>query len=157
MEKFVKLIVSAGVRIQITPTTDYAPSLANADVVVLTLPADGKGRTVNLVDHDFLRAMKRGAVLVNMSRAEIVDEEAVAGAICDGHVCYATDVHSPAVEATGDYGGTILGNLHYAGTHFPNLLATPHMGGTTQQALANMTRSAIKATLEALKLDSTAF
>ncbi len=59
---------------------DQVPdALPGADVVVLAAPATPE--TENLVDHDFLSAMKPGAVLVNVARGKLVDDEALLRAL----------------------------------------------------------------------------
>lgn len=61
--------------------------LPHADVVVLTLPATNDTR--HLVDEAFLGAMKPDAVLVNVARGTIVDEDALVRALEDGRLDFA--------------------------------------------------------------------
>jgi phosphoglycerate dehydrogenase-like enzyme len=67
----------------------YAPSevhrmLADSDYVVLSsaLTAETRG----LIDADALASMKPSAVLINVSRGEVVDEDALAAALRDGTI-----------------------------------------------------------------------
>jgi phosphoglycerate dehydrogenase-like enzyme len=62
-------------------------ALPRADVVVLTLP--GTDETRNLVDDDFLAAMRPDAVLVNVARGSIVDEAALIRALDAGRPDFA--------------------------------------------------------------------
>ena len=62
-------------------------ALPRVDVVVLTLPATDETR--NLVDDDFLAAMRPDAVLVNVARGSIVDEAALVRALDAGRPDFA--------------------------------------------------------------------
>lgn len=66
-------------------------TLADADVVSLHCPPSADGRP--LMDAAALARMRRGALLINTARAELVDAVALAAALDDGRVAgYATDV-----------------------------------------------------------------
>ncbi len=58
--------------------------LAEADVVVLALPLTPE--TVGLVDERTIEQMKRGAWLINVARAQLVDEVALRRALLDGRI-----------------------------------------------------------------------
>lgn len=66
------------------PWTDLEPMLAQADFVVLYLPHTPE--TEGLIGEPELRAMKPGAVLINVARGAIWDEEAVIQALQSGHL-----------------------------------------------------------------------
>jgi phosphoglycerate dehydrogenase-like enzyme len=61
---------------------EIAEHMPNADVVVLCIPLSKA--TANLADTKFLAAMKKGAVLVNVGRGGLVDEDALRGALDKG-------------------------------------------------------------------------
>jgi phosphoglycerate dehydrogenase-like enzyme len=64
-------------------TSDRVPSLlGDSDVVVLSLPLNAE--TSNMVDTDFLAAMKAGSVFVNVGRGGLVDEDALLAALDAG-------------------------------------------------------------------------
>lgn len=65
----------------ITPD-GIARALPSADVIVLSAPATPE--TDHLVDADFLGRVKDGAVLVNVARGSLVDQEALLSALDDG-------------------------------------------------------------------------
>ncbi len=58
--------------------------LPGADAVVLALPATGK--TARLIGEEELAVMKPGAVLCNVARGSLVDEEALVAALTSGHL-----------------------------------------------------------------------
>jgi phosphoglycerate dehydrogenase-like enzyme len=92
--------------------------LPAADVVVMIVP--GTEQTRHLVDAAFLARMKAGALLVNMSRGSVVDQDALAAALSTGRVHAAVDVTDPEPLPDGH-------PLWQA----PNLLVSPHVGGAS--------------------------
>eukprot|EP00930_Biecheleria_cincta_P061893 TRINITY_DN47432_c0_g1_i1.p1 TRINITY_DN47432_c0_g1~~TRINITY_DN47432_c0_g1_i1.p1 ORF type:complete len:330 (+),score=47.68 TRINITY_DN47432_c0_g1_i1:60-992(+) len=63
---------------------DLHALLPKADVLVVCLP--GTMHTVGLLGHEELQAMPKGAFLVNVGRANVIDEEALFRALQDGHL-----------------------------------------------------------------------
>ncbi len=99
---------------------DELPGLLKAaDVVVILLPVTDETR--QLVDKDFLRAMKDGALLVNAARGVIVDTDALLEELTSGRLRAALDVTDPEPLPAGH-------PLWQA----PNLLLTPHVGGAVR-------------------------
>jgi phosphoglycerate dehydrogenase-like enzyme len=92
--------------------------LPEADVVVLIVP--GTAETRHLVDESFLARMKAGALLVNVARGSVLDQDALLAALRDGRIRAALDVTDPEPLPAGD-------PLWSA----PNLLLTPHVGGAS--------------------------
>ncbi len=66
----------------------------SADIITLHVPLErgGKYRTFQMVDEKFLAKMKPGAVLINTSRGEVVEERALLKALQTGRVSAALDV-----------------------------------------------------------------
>ena len=92
-----------------------------ADVVVILVPVTDETR--QLVNKEFLRAMKDGALLVNAARGVIVDTEALLEALTSGRIRAALDVTDPEPLPEGH-------PLWQA----PGLRRTPHVGGAIYEA-----------------------
>ena len=101
--------------------------LAAADVVSLHVPSSPE--TKNLVDADFLAAMKPGALLVNTSRGDVVDEAALLAALDAGRVRAALDVFA-------DEPGSGAAEWDSPLARHPRVVATHHIGASTAQAQA---------------------
>ncbi|GAA4692137.1 hypothetical protein GCM10023215_31510 [Pseudonocardia yuanmonensis] len=101
--------------------------LAASDVVSLHVPLSPE--TKNLVDAEFLAAMKPCAVLVNTSRGEVVDEAALLAALDAGHVRAGLDVFADEPSS-----GTAEWDSPLA--RHPRVVATHHIGASTAQAQA---------------------
>jgi phosphoglycerate dehydrogenase-like enzyme len=95
--------------------------LKKADVVVILVPVTDETR--QLVNKDFLGAMKDGALLVNAARGVIVDTEALLEALTSGRIRAALDVTDPEPLPEGH-------PLWQA----PGLLLTPHVGGAIYES-----------------------
>ena len=82
-----------------------------------------------------LGAIQTGALVVNVSRGEIVVEPAVLAALESGKLAgYAADVLSQAAETTRDPNDSVLWTAFMNSASGLNLLLTPHIGGTTKEA-----------------------
>nr|WP_249782660.1 MULTISPECIES: NAD(P)-dependent oxidoreductase [unclassified Bradyrhizobium] len=97
--------------------------LAASDYVVCLAVANEQ--TENLIGEAALARMQKHAVFINLSRGNLVDEAALAGALREGRIAGAAmDVgRAPDQMPTPD-----LAKL-------PNVIATPHVGGLTPQAI----------------------
>jgi D-3-phosphoglycerate dehydrogenase len=105
---------------------DSLPSLAAAvDILSLHIPsgADTKG----IVDDKTLSAMKPGNVLINTSRADIVDADALLNALNSGNLRAGLDVY-PDEPGTGTAEWTSAISTH------PAVTGTHHIGASTQEA-----------------------
>lgn len=101
-------------------------AVADADVVTLHVPATP--RTRNMIDAKALAAFKRGAMLINASRGTVVDIAALAAALREGRLGGAAiDVFPEEPKRNTDPFVSELQNL-------PNVLLTPHVGGSTEEA-----------------------
>ena len=76
--------------------------------------------------------MPKGAILINYSRGDVVDLDALRRFIENGAISgAAVDVFPEEPEKNGDAFTTCLQNL-------PNVILTPHIGGSTEEAQANI-------------------
>ena len=95
--------------------------LACSDFILPLAPASVE--TENLIDAGALATMRRGAMLVNVSRGELIDELAVVAALDSGHLGgFAMDVgRAPDQRPSPALAG------------HPTVVATPHLGGLTPE------------------------
>ena len=101
-----------------------------ADIVTLHVPENNS--TKNLINKNTLKHAKKGSILINYARGEVVDLEALRKAILDGQVSGAAiDVYPWEPEKNGDRFQTPLQDL-------PNVILTPHIGGSTEEAQQNI-------------------
>jgi D-3-phosphoglycerate dehydrogenase len=108
------------------PAASLHALLADADAVTLHVPETPE--TANMFGPDEIRAMKPGAVLVNNARGSILDLDALAAALRNGHVLgAAVDVFPVEPSRNGEPFVTPLQGL-------PNVILTPHIGGSTTEA-----------------------
>ena len=109
---------------------DLKELLKQSNIVTLHVPSDATKR--NMIDTDAISAMPRGSILLNHSRGDVVDLDALKQAIENGVIAgAAVDVFPEEPEKNGDKFSTVLQNL-------PNVILTPHIGGSTEEAQANI-------------------
>ncbi|MDO9078332.1 MAG: phosphoglycerate dehydrogenase, partial [Brevundimonas sp.] len=100
--------------------------LAESDVV--SLHVDGRNDNTALIDAARLAKMKPGALLVNLSRGHVVDIGALAQALGAGRIGGAAiDVFPDEPATNADPFDSPLRGL-------PNVILTPHIGGSTEEA-----------------------
>jgi D-3-phosphoglycerate dehydrogenase len=104
--------------------------VGKSDVVTLHVPDNPQ--TKNLVNKTLLKSFKKGAILINYARGEVVDLEALRKAILDEQISGAAiDVFPWEPEKNGDRFQNPLQDL-------PNVILTPHIGGSTEEAQQNI-------------------
>ncbi|WP_288096504.1 phosphoglycerate dehydrogenase [Hydrotalea sp.] len=101
-----------------------------ADIITLHVPETPQ--TKNLITKAVIKNFKPGTILINYARGEVVDLKALAEAIKAGAVGGAAiDVFPWEPEKSGDHFETPLQGL-------PNVILTPHIGGSTEEAQENI-------------------
>ncbi|MFO0703482.1 MAG: phosphoglycerate dehydrogenase [Patescibacteria group bacterium] len=104
--------------------------LVSSDIV--TLHVDGRKSNQNLISEKQLSQMKKGSYLINYSRGNVVDLDDLALYIQKEHIAGAAlDVFPNEPKSTGEL---FLSPLRT----FPNVLLTPHIGGSTKEAQKNI-------------------
>ena len=99
--------------------------LETADVI--TLHVDGKPQNRDLFGEAEFQTMKEGACLLNLSRGFVVDHEALARHLKGGRLAgAAVDVFPQEPESGGSFASALQG--------LPNVILTPHIGGSTEEA-----------------------
>jgi D-3-phosphoglycerate dehydrogenase len=100
--------------------------LRESDVVSLHVPETSE--TAGMIGAEQIRAMRKGAVLINASRGTVVDIDALAAALRDGYLLGAAiDVFPIEPSGADDAFVSPLQGL-------PNVILTPHIGGSTGEA-----------------------
>lgn len=116
-------------------TADQMPeALAQADVVICALPLTDATR--GMINADAFRGMKDGAVFVNISRAAVVDEDAVWDALQNGKIsAFGADVwwNAPRRGETESYP-----SQKHAFWKLDNVVMSPHRAGFVADALPHL-------------------
>jgi D-3-phosphoglycerate dehydrogenase len=104
--------------------------IKNSDVVTLHLPLDDS--TKNIMNKDRLHMLKKNAILINLARGGLIDEAILKEVLIDNKIAgVALDVFEiePPIDPT------------FAA--MDNVLITPHIGGSTEEAILAMGMAAI--------------
>lgn len=112
---------------QLWPPEQLDALLAASDVVILCLPLTPQ--TTGLFNAETIAKMKPGAVLVNVARGPIVEENALADALASKHLAAA------AIDVAPQEPLPPTSRLWDA----PNLIITPHVAGQSARRIDNMT------------------
>jgi len=104
-------------------TSQMKEAFSGADYVVLCVRATTENE--NLINAGMLKAMKKGAIIVNIARGSLIDEAALLDALKSGHIAYAglDVVKNEPVKANDPL------------LSLPQSLITPHVAGTTDITL----------------------
>ncbi|MBK9030284.1 MAG: phosphoglycerate dehydrogenase [Myxococcales bacterium] len=116
----------------VRPVPELRALLGASDFVTLHVPETLQ--TQGMIGAAELAAMRPGAHLINASRGTVVDVEALADAVRRGHLAgAAVDVFPEEPEgASDDFQSPLRG--------VPNVILTPHIGGSTEEAQENIGR-----------------
>ncbi|WP_281884496.1 D-isomer specific 2-hydroxyacid dehydrogenase family protein [Paenibacillus sp. YYML68] len=97
-----------------------------ADIISLHVPLTAS--TIDLINHENVNKLKKGTILINMARREVVNHEAVKAAILTQTISsYASDVLDPIMDHD------LLSK--------DNVLATPHLGAQCESIQEEIARN----------------
>jgi D-3-phosphoglycerate dehydrogenase len=112
------------------PKATLKELVGQADIITLHVP--DTNQTKNLINKTVLKQFKKGSILLNYARGEVVDLDGLAKALQDGSISGAAiDVYPWEPEKNGDRFTTPLQGLS-------NVILTPHIGGSTEEAQENI-------------------
>ena len=104
--------------------------VSQADIITLHVPE--LNSTKNLINKALLKSFKKGSILLNYARGEVVDLPALRQALLSEQLSGAAiDVYPWEPEKNGDQFETPLQGV-------PNVILTPHIGGSTEEAQQNI-------------------
>jgi D-3-phosphoglycerate dehydrogenase len=104
--------------------------LGESDFVTLHVPATPQ--THEMIAEEQIKFMKKGSYLINASRGTVVDIDALAAHLKSGHLAGAAiDVFPEEPESNTEKFETVLQGIS-------NVILTPHIGGATEEAQANI-------------------
>ena len=121
--------------------------VSQSDITTLHVPETSQ--TKNLINKTLLKHFKKGSILINYARGEVVDLEALKSALLDGLISGAAiDVFPLEPEKNGDVFTSPLQNI-------PNVLLSPHVGGSTEEAQFNIGEDVSAKLLQYLEMGAT--
>lgn len=130
------------------PVADLETLLRESDFVTLHVPATPQ--TERMIGPNELAMMKPGSHLLNLSRGSVVDIPALAEALRSGRLAgAAVDVFPKEPAANGPGFESELQGL-------PNVILTPHVGGSTMEAQAAIGREVGRALVKFINNGTTA-
>ncbi|PZW39242.1 D-3-phosphoglycerate dehydrogenase [Mesonia algae] len=99
---------------------------------VISLHLDGRPENKNYIDVEQFDQMQEGSVIINLSRGHVVNLEALRENILSGKIIGAAiDVYPEEPKTNNEAFESILKGL-------PNVILTPHIGGSTLEAQENI-------------------
>jgi D-3-phosphoglycerate dehydrogenase len=121
--------------------------VSESDIITLHIPETSQ--TKNIINKNLLKQFKKGSILINFARGEVVDLDALAKSLSEGQLSGAAiDVFPWEPEKNGDRFTSPLQNLS-------NVLLTPHIGGSTEEAQLNIGEDVSQKLLQFLEMGST--
>ena len=129
------------------PMPDLELMLKESDFVTLHVPSTPMTR--EMIGAEEIKLLKPGSYLLNASRGDVVDLDALAAALKSNHLAGAAiDVYPVEPEANGKDFSTPLRGIS-------NVILTPHVGGATEEAQGNIGREVASALIRHFKVGST--
>jgi D-3-phosphoglycerate dehydrogenase len=99
---------------------------------VVSLHVDGRPSNSSLFGEKEFSQMRRGALFLNLCRGFVIDHEALRRHLLSGHLAgAAVDVFPDEPQSAGEEFASVLRGV-------PNVILTPHIGGSTEEAQADI-------------------
>ena len=118
---------------------------------VITIHVDGNPANRHMISEKEFKQMKQGAVFINLSRGFVVDIAALANAIKSGKIRGAAiDVFPYEPKGNDEKFISELQGL-------PNVILTPHIGGSTEEAQQNIAHFVGKNAISFINTGTTSF
>jgi D-3-phosphoglycerate dehydrogenase len=112
------------------PAMSLEEMLSKSDIVTLHCPSTAQTR--RMLNADRLAGMKRGSILVNLARGDLVDTQALVSALQNGHLAAAAlDVCDPEPIPPG-----------HPLLQMPNVIVAPHVASTSVRAVQTLRETA---------------
>ncbi|KAM0748662.1 hypothetical protein T439DRAFT_327926 [Meredithblackwellia eburnea MCA 4105] len=144
-------IMPLGTATQVETLSDL---LSSSDFLTLHVPEIAE--TTNLISHAEIAQMKDGAYLINNARGKVVDLPALVDALKSGKLAgAAVDVYPHEPKANGPHFDDQLNPWASELRSCPNLLLTPHIGGSTEEAQRMIGAEVASAVLRFINYGST--
>lgn len=118
-----------------------SPHLLASEADVVSVHVASTPDTHGLIDREFFNAMKPGATLINTSRADVVDEDAMRAAIANKGIRVGTDVPQNEPQAKE-------GAFSYELADNPSIYITHHIGASTEEATEAIGNEALRVVLQ---------
>ncbi|MCY4259337.1 MAG: hydroxyacid dehydrogenase [Rhodobacteraceae bacterium] len=115
--------------------------LETSDVVTLHVPLLPETR--HLLDANAFNSMKPGALVINTSRGDVIDEEALVDCLQRGHLA------GCALDVYADEPLSVDSGRKFAG--LDNIILTPHIAGVTRESIPRVSTMIVEKVLEHLQ------
>ena len=109
--------------------------LTNSDVI--TLHAFASPETENMINYDAFSKMKNTAFLINVARGSVIDEDALLDALKN------KKIQGAAIDVLKEEPPSTDNKLIGYARQNDNLIITPHLGGSTNEAVYNAAREVV--------------
>jgi len=118
---------------------DLEKLISRSDAITLHVPANPQ--TKGMFNDKLFGLMKKGAMLINTSRADVIDEDALIKAVKEKGIIAAVDVFKGEPEGKD---GAVISKLQ----NVDGIYVTHHIGASTEQAQDAVAEETIKIILE---------
>jgi len=123
--------------VKVVPPSGTLKYIGEADFLVIAVPLTEETREA--IDRNLLSRMKKGSYVINVSRGDVLSEEALYEALTSGRLAGA------GIDVWWVYPGERQGTVYsHRGVHrLPNVIAVPHRGGFVEEAFMEVASFAI--------------